>query len=260
MSPEKEQAIFQRWPDWFRTAHDVRLSGMSDGFRCDDGWYDIIYELFERLEPLVAKLDESGPSFEVRQVKEKFGTLRFYVNRRNDEIEAAIDSALERASRTCELCGNPGNLEERLWKTLCSSCMPSHIIAIFEVAFRRSRRITDDELRRDQLSCFREKLWEASEWLPERDRERLLKAYADSFTDADYRPLALCHDVPELLAAIRATPVGKLLTVEYQRVGDHPQKLTRMETELQDICMGAAIGFQQSVHLCPLLHQEQAHE
>ena len=40
----------------------------------------------------------------------------------------------------------------------------------------------------------------------------------------------------KLLPAIRATPVGKVLTVEYQRVGDHPQKLTRMETELQDIC------------------------
>jgi hypothetical protein len=90
--------------------------------------------------------------------------------------------------------------------------MPSHIIAIFEVAFRRSRRITDDELRHDQLSWFREKLREASEWLPERDKGRLLKAYADSFTDADYRPLALCHDVPELIAAIRATPVGKVLT------------------------------------------------
>ena len=79
MSPEKELAIFERWPAWFNVRSDFRLSGMRDGFRCCDGWYDIIFHLCERLEPLIANLDDSGEQFQVLQVKEKFGGLRFYV-------------------------------------------------------------------------------------------------------------------------------------------------------------------------------------
>ena len=59
------------------------------------------------------------------QVKEKMGGLRFYVEGSNDEIEAAIDSACELSVLTCEVCGNPGCLEEDAigwWKTLCASC------------------------------------------------------------------------------------------------------------------------------------------
>lgn len=128
MSPGKERAIFERWPDWFRNVGDFRLSGMSDGFRCDDGWYGIIYQLFERLEPGVATLGADGPPFEVLQVKEKFGDLRFYVNRRNDAIEAAIASACQLSQRTCEKCGNPSSLEEHtdeFSNTRCSSCRES---------------------------------------------------------------------------------------------------------------------------------------
>ena len=133
MSPEKELAIFERWPAWFNLKGDFRLSGMSDGFRCCDGWFDIIFHLCERLEPLVANLDDSGEEFQVLQVKEKFGELRFYVNRRTDEIREAIRSACQLSWRTCELCGkDAGSFAQRgklrrpaangLFNTLCSSC------------------------------------------------------------------------------------------------------------------------------------------
>lgn len=101
-------------------------------FWCGDGWYDIIFQLCERLEPLVANLDDAA-QFQVVQVKEKFGGLRFYVEGSSDEIEAVIESACELSRRTCEVCGNPvaslaqhGSLLRRpangLWNTLCSSC------------------------------------------------------------------------------------------------------------------------------------------
>jgi hypothetical protein len=117
MSPEKEQEVFRRWPDWFRTAGDIRLSGMSDGFRCGDGWYDIIYQLFERLEPLVVKLDESRSLFEVTQVKQKFGELRFHANRRNDGIEAAINSAREPAVERARYVGTLA-----VWRNTATDC------------------------------------------------------------------------------------------------------------------------------------------
>jgi hypothetical protein len=134
MSPEKERAIFKRWPEWFPTAGDVRRSRMGERFCfwCGDGWYDIIFQLCERLEPLVANLDDAA-QFQVVQVKEKFGGLRFYVEGSSDEIEAVIESACELSRRTCEVCGKEvaslaqhGSLlrlpANGLWNTLCSSC------------------------------------------------------------------------------------------------------------------------------------------
>jgi hypothetical protein len=106
---------------------------MSDGFRCCDGWYDITFHLCKRLEPLVANLDDSAEEFQVLQVKEKFGELRFYVNQRTDEIREAIRSACQLSRRTCELCGKDvGSLAQRgalrrpaangLFNTFCLSC------------------------------------------------------------------------------------------------------------------------------------------
>ena len=84
--------------------------------------FDILWRLCEDLEPVVAELEEArGPKFEVLQVKEKFGGLRFYVNcRRNEAIRQRIGIAADESFRTCEICGQPGTLREaRCIKTLC---------------------------------------------------------------------------------------------------------------------------------------------
>ena len=67
---------------------------MSRGLTHDDGWFDILWRLCEDLEPLVAEFEqELGSQFEVLQVKEKFGGLRFHVNRPNDAIRRRIGTA-----------------------------------------------------------------------------------------------------------------------------------------------------------------------
>jgi hypothetical protein len=84
--------------------------------------FDILWRLCEDLEPLVAELEEArGPKFEVLQVKEKFGGLRFYVNCRKDAaIRQRIGIAAQESFHTCEICGQPGRLREDSWiKTLC---------------------------------------------------------------------------------------------------------------------------------------------
>ena len=125
MSPEKNKSIFEKWPQWFRNKGDIRVSLMSWGITCGDGWYEITYQLCERIEPLVATLEDGGTAFEVFQVKEKLGGLRFDVSSSNDEIDAAIGAASELSVQTCEVCGNPGSLEQDgtgWWKTLCATC------------------------------------------------------------------------------------------------------------------------------------------
>ena len=117
MRKELEQRLLERWPRWFNTEGDFRLTAMPRGFEHDDGWFDILWRLCEDLEPLVAEFEqESGTQFEVLQVKEKFGGLRFYVNcRRNEAIRQRIGIAaqtspfaLARFAVNREHCGKHG--------------------------------------------------------------------------------------------------------------------------------------------------------
>ena len=63
------------------------------------------------------------PQVVASQVKEKFGTMRFYYHG-GDEFTEGVVSMLEAVSGiTCEQCGNPGTLGGTGWlTTLCASC------------------------------------------------------------------------------------------------------------------------------------------
>jgi len=94
----------------------------------DAGWYAILVGI----DQLLAAID---PDYVVHQVKEKFGTLRYYCAPSGDEPSPAVSDAFraitgeaERASAiTCERCSEPAGLHETryLVKTLCASCADS---------------------------------------------------------------------------------------------------------------------------------------
>lgn len=65
------------------------------------GWSTILTELLKDLEAL-------SWDGELYQVKEKFGSLRFYVGAVSDEIERRIVKAEDDSRKTCEKCGEPG--------------------------------------------------------------------------------------------------------------------------------------------------------
>ncbi|MUM03453.1 hypothetical protein B5P44_01280 [Mycobacterium sp. CBMA 213] len=90
----------------------------------ESGWYPIIIDCDQRLSALDA-------NYVVHQVKEKFGTLRYYCEPSGKASSALADSfrtiiaGAERSSATtCERCGQPGQLHNRKYwlKTLCDSC------------------------------------------------------------------------------------------------------------------------------------------
>ena len=83
---------------------------------CGDGWFSLIYELLLSLEALEENIH-------VAQIKEKFGTLRFYTYGHSAEADSLI-SATERTSGSiCEYCGLPGSLRGGRWlRTLCDAC------------------------------------------------------------------------------------------------------------------------------------------
>jgi hypothetical protein len=102
---------------------------------CSSGWYRI-------LEELDAKLTYLYPDYKIAQVKEKFGTLRFYTEGVpfgvvGDLMDDAIRQAEKESSKTCEICGKSSMRGGNGWvydqsvgtrvrggwyKTLCDDC------------------------------------------------------------------------------------------------------------------------------------------
>ena len=111
-----ERKLVDRWPGWFNVNGDIRETLMPYGFSHVDGWFDLVWRLCERLEPAVAAAEaEAERAFQVIQVKEKLGAQRFYTNLSNQAISDLILDADRESSRTCEICGAPGNLRGDHW-------------------------------------------------------------------------------------------------------------------------------------------------
>jgi hypothetical protein len=90
------------------------------GFECGDGWMDLIYRLSQAI---TAHAESTGLDVAATQVKEKFGTLRFYVNYGDKDVFRLIDAAEHESATICELCGAPGTLLTKGWhSTRCDSC------------------------------------------------------------------------------------------------------------------------------------------
>ena len=105
----------------------IQVSLIPFGFECDDGWYKILEDLSLKLEKLIEQYIKEYPEVEypprASQVKEKYGTLRFYMSGETDEMSKLIDEAEKLSEKTCEECGEPGRLRGTSWiKTLCNEC------------------------------------------------------------------------------------------------------------------------------------------
>jgi len=98
-------------------------------FECQDGWLDIIEDLANKLETLIVKFKKDEyPEYEeewpmAAQIKEKFGTLRFYMTSSTTNMKRVIEEAELKSSETCELCGKTGHRRNTAWiTTLCDEC------------------------------------------------------------------------------------------------------------------------------------------
>jgi hypothetical protein len=100
----------------------VIYSHFHYGFDCGDGWFDIIYDLSKMINDIDKEV-------RIVQIKEKYGTLRFYVDWCSDEIQKLIAEAEERSCATCEECGRPGKV--RMIKTWmlcrCEACFNENL-------------------------------------------------------------------------------------------------------------------------------------
>jgi len=172
VKPELTERLYKEFPLLYadKTA-SIKESLMAFGFECQDGWFDIIYELSQQLELLIQQDIDENPDLYCRvcgcdrhkhyahltskpgkclaihqdaskdidpqvlykslyscwcegyqpnhpravQVKEKYGTLRFYMNYSINEMEDLIQIAEDKSAVTCEVCGEPGELRNHGW-------------------------------------------------------------------------------------------------------------------------------------------------
>lgn len=81
----------------------------------------------KRLAEIVAgdfrQVPEPIPQVTLDQVKEKFGTLRFYYTGGDEYIRGMVSLAESLTAVTCESCGNPGEQRDGGWiHTYCEPC------------------------------------------------------------------------------------------------------------------------------------------
>ena len=120
MKKELDEALCRDFPNVFKNRHgDMRSTAMCWGFDCGAGWEPLIREAAAKLEALIIKHKEQHPEDEyigiASQIKEKYGTLCFYISCGTDEMWAVVEEAEKKSETVCEQCGEPGSLRGRSW-------------------------------------------------------------------------------------------------------------------------------------------------
>lgn len=124
MTPEAEKRLITKYPKIFQQ-HTLspKETNMCWGFSCEDGWEWLINELCAALQWDTDK--NEYPQIVATQVKEKFGTLRFYTESLNDTQDGMIRLAMSMSGTICEVCGSHQGVSRTVggWvKTICVTC------------------------------------------------------------------------------------------------------------------------------------------
>jgi hypothetical protein len=84
------------------------------------GYHNIEDRMKETLDRGLIPVRDIVPQVVAEQVKEKFGTLRFYYRGGDDYIRGLVSMAESMSAVTCEVCGGLGEQRGNGWiSTLC---------------------------------------------------------------------------------------------------------------------------------------------
>ena len=150
MKLELEQKLVSKYPILFKQyGGDPKDTCMAFGFECGDGWYHLIDTLCGAIHGEVTWVNDLWPelnfSCSAVQVKEKYGSLRFYyeffykTDLSDDEMKKLTGSMDRIAGMT--------QITEALSKSICENCGEKCEIA--EGPFPRTECDACETLRRD---------------------------------------------------------------------------------------------------------------
>lgn len=112
MSPKLEKILLKNYPKIFPGGRqtDMRESLICFGLEVGDGWFWLLNNLCKALQDHVDNCHPHPPQVVAKQVKEKYGTLRFYVSGGDDTHMGMIDFAEHLSGQICEECGSTENV------------------------------------------------------------------------------------------------------------------------------------------------------
>ena len=172
MNEENSAKLTADFPRLYRNAVERKR---SYSFSCGDGWFDLVYKLSADIEAEAKKLrlDQESDSWPLAlQVKEKFGTLKFYcltgdgtdefkpesvgqmLSFRpmpgNQNIRALIMQAEQASATICDQCGQPGELQTEggWWRIVCSECKVRQ--EAMDMAWEEAREAVDKEWQEEE--------------------------------------------------------------------------------------------------------------
>lgn len=126
MTEIKEKQLYESYKYMF-IGQDERNPFPMFGFECGDGWYNLLDNLMSKIKAI-----DVNKVTKVQQIKEKFGTLRFYYSTDSnidDEVSKFVNEAEETSAQTCETCGKPGKVCGGGWlRCICPQCAKEHDI------------------------------------------------------------------------------------------------------------------------------------
>ena len=95
------------------------FSGKYGGFAVGAGWWPLLKHLCHTIQSHIDQNKEC-PQVVVEQIKEKFGTLRFYYQGGDEFVHGAVWLAESMSGMLCEECGAVGKRTSGGWvRTLC---------------------------------------------------------------------------------------------------------------------------------------------
>jgi hypothetical protein len=141
MKQELDKLLCEKYPKMMVNRNkNMQETCMCWGFECGDGWFNILDQLMSNIQH---HIDWNNQNFDkgykqykqvaqvtLDQVKEKFGTLRFYYTGGDDIIDGMVRMAESMSGCTCEECGNIGKSRGGGWiHTYCDPCEEARELA-----------------------------------------------------------------------------------------------------------------------------------
>jgi len=147
MKQELDALLCERYPKLMVNRDKSMMETcMCWGFDCGDGWFNILDQLMGNIQHHIDWRNKKGEvvaQVTLDQVKEKFGTLRFYYTGGDDVIDGMVRMAESMSGVTCEECSAPAKTHGPGWiRTICEPC---------EEARELARQKTNEEWEMKQL-------------------------------------------------------------------------------------------------------------
>ena len=134
MKQELDTLLCERYPKLMVNRNlPMQETCMCWGFDCGDGWFNILDQLMGNIQHHIDwknKKEEVVAQVTLDQVKEKFGTLRFYYTGGDDVIDGMVRMAESMSGVICEECSAPAKTHGPGWiRTICEPCEEARELA-----------------------------------------------------------------------------------------------------------------------------------